>query len=181
MPDGYAGVLDIANMIRGFVYDGPDGKMRLEFPATRTAKTVVARYTDGDPTAAELGVPAPRRLTRPFGIINAAEGVLEIIVEGNEVTERTEFSFVGSLSVALDPDPLIWVAFSKTLTLSFDSDASVAVADYSFYFGSGNANSTTVFTSPATAGSVDALSFLGELYDIKPNSANWRFHLHRTK
>ena len=54
--------LDIENMVRGFVYDGPDGKVRLEFPATRTAKAVVARYTDGDPTAAELGVPAPRRL-----------------------------------------------------------------------------------------------------------------------
>ena len=32
------------------------------------------RYTDGDPTAAELGVPAPRRLTRPFGIINHVDG-----------------------------------------------------------------------------------------------------------
>ena len=61
-------------MVDGFIYDAPDYKVRLELPATRAAKAVVARYTDGDPTAAELGVPPPRRLTRPFGIINHVDG-----------------------------------------------------------------------------------------------------------
>ena len=71
---GYAGVQEMQAMVDGFIYDAPDGKVRLELPATRAAKTVVARYTDGDPTAAELGVPPPRRLTRPFGIINHIDG-----------------------------------------------------------------------------------------------------------
>ena len=70
---GYQGVQEVQAMVGGFIYDGPD-KVRLELPATRAAKTIVARYTDGDPTAAELGVPPPRRLTRPFGIINHVDG-----------------------------------------------------------------------------------------------------------
>ena len=71
---GYQGVQEVQSMVDGFIYDAPDYKVRLELPATRAAKAVVARYTDGDPTAAELGVPPPRRLTRPFGIINHVDG-----------------------------------------------------------------------------------------------------------
>ena len=71
---GYGGVQEVQAMVNGFIYDTPDGKVRLELPATRAAKAVVARYTDGDPTATELGVPPPRRLTRPFGIINHIDG-----------------------------------------------------------------------------------------------------------
>ena len=71
---GYQGVQEVQSMVDGFIYDAPDYKVRLELPATRAAKAVVARYTDGDPTANELGVPPPRRLTRPFGIINHVDG-----------------------------------------------------------------------------------------------------------
>ena len=73
---GYAGVQEVQAMVGGFIYDGPE-KVRLELPATRAAKAIVARYTDGDPTAAELGVPAPRRLTQPFGIINHVDGRID--------------------------------------------------------------------------------------------------------
>ena len=59
---GYQGVQEVQTMVGGFIYDGPD-KVRLELPATRAGKAIIARYTDGDPTATELGVPAPRRLT----------------------------------------------------------------------------------------------------------------------
>ena len=84
---GYSGVQEVQAMVDGFIYDGPD-KVRLELPATRTAKTVVARYTDGDPTAAELSLAAVRRLTRPFGIINHVDGELQIYVHGARCHRR---------------------------------------------------------------------------------------------
>ena len=69
------GVQEVQTMVGGFIYDGPD-KVRLELPAARAAKAMVARYTDGDSDRrrVESGVPPPRRLTRPFGIINHIDG-----------------------------------------------------------------------------------------------------------
>lgn len=75
---GYQGIADIAAIDGSFVYDGPDGRVRREDPDVRAAGAVGGRYTDGIPAAAELGIPAPQLLTRPFGIVNHVDGQLQV-------------------------------------------------------------------------------------------------------
>ena len=91
---GYGGVQEVQAMVNGFIYDAPDGKVRLELPATRAAKAVVARYTDGDPTSNELGVPPPRRVTRPFGIINHVDGQYHYGTPTGSTETTMTFTFI---------------------------------------------------------------------------------------
>ena len=131
LDSGYGGVQQVQTMVGGFIYDGPD-KVRLELPATRAGKAVVARYTDGDPTAAELGVPPPRRLTRPFGIINHVDGEYHYYTpmgaaEGVEIT----FADASRLQTMVYP---AWAELSATVPLGFVPSGSPTVTDYSITF-----------------------------------------------
>ena len=145
---GYQGVQEVQAMVGGFIYDGPDGKVRLELPATRTAKVVVARYTDGDPTVAELGVPAPRRLTRPFGIINHVDGEYQYYTPAaNVITERTyifdtaeiEFTFAGGQI--------------ENATYVIDGIISnPSISDYTISLERRNGTNAVVVSSPDTSG-----------------------------
>ena len=110
-------------MLRGFIYDTPDGKVRLELPATRAGKSTVARYTDGDPTAAEIGVPPPNSLTRPFGIINAVEGEYQYFVPAGSTGSTQTVSLPIYFNMATcrrwhreqhQPD---WYPFNRTLAI----------------------------------------------------------------
>ena len=129
--------------------------MRLELPATRAAKAIVARYTDGDPTAAELGVPAPRRLTRPFGIINAVDGELQYAIPGNEMTENIQYENVDSFSIFAITPYTDWHFFSMESDLPYAGDATGVVSSYSFSFGGVIPSTSSTIASPATSGSVD--------------------------
>ena len=128
---GYQGVQEVQSMVDGFIYDAPDYKVRLELPATRTAKAVVARYTDGDPTAAELGVPPPRRLTRPFGIINHVDG---------EYHYYTPADSDASTMVVIPPTTSVtavrneWRTRTITYELPFTPSGNVTISNYLFEF-----------------------------------------------
>ena len=74
---GYAGVRQFENLVNGFVYDTPDGRIRLELPAARAGKTVSARYSDV-PAGAEIGIPPPEVQTNPFGIVNQVDAELQV-------------------------------------------------------------------------------------------------------
>ena len=74
---GYGGVRQFENLVNGFIYDTPDGKIRLEIPRTRMAKAVSARYSDV-PAGAEIGIPPPEVQTNPFGIINHVTAELRV-------------------------------------------------------------------------------------------------------
>ena len=125
---GYAGVQEVQTMVGGFIYDSPD-KVRLELPATRTAAAIVARYTDGDPTANELGVPAPRRLTRPFGIINHVDGEYQYYTPADTAEE--------TISVALPSQNFTTKRSNNAFhavahTLDFTPDPSATISGYTF-------------------------------------------------
>ena len=122
---GYQGVQEVQTMVGGFIYDSPD-KVRLELPATRAAKAVVARYTDGDPTAAELGVPAPRRLIRPFGIINHVDGQYQYYtpVTTDGLTIPYLFPQYNLFSNSM------WLTRSQTLSLGFVPSDTASIAGY---------------------------------------------------
>ena len=133
---GYAGVQEVQSMVNGFIYDAPDYKVRLELPATRAAKAVVARYTDGDPTAAELGVPPPRRLTRPFGIINHVDGeihVAHVASSGSDIT-------VHAGEMIWDYSDLQDVSF--TIPVPNYIEGNVALVSWSLTFGIALDNAT---------------------------------------
>ena len=74
---GYDGVRQFENLVNGFIYDTPDGKIRMELPPTRMAKSVTARYSDV-PAGVEIGVPPPEVQTNPFGIINHVTAELRV-------------------------------------------------------------------------------------------------------
>ena len=141
---GYQGVQEVQTMVGGFIYDGPE-KVRLELPATRAAKAVVARYTDGDPAANELGVPAPRRLTRPFGIINHVDGEYQyytpadtatgttsvVLPAQNYSTRRNEQANGIAHTLDFTPDPSATISgytFVATLTFNVDGDFSLSAS-----------------------------------------------------
>ena len=129
LDSGYEGVQQVQAMVDGFIYDAPDGKVRLELPATRAAKAIVARYTDGDPTAAELGVPAPRRLTRPFGIINHVDGEYHYYTPmGTLVNETIELDTITDPHV---PNNQIWYEASIVYTFDNPLPPTAAIVSYS--------------------------------------------------
>ena len=126
LDSGYGGVQQVQTMVNGFIYDTADGKVRLELPPTRAGKAVVARYTDGEPTAAELGVPPPRRLTRPFGIINHVDGEYHYYTPASQMQEDSDLAFPWR-SAFIGQD---WVSTSPTLALGFTPSDSVSIIDY---------------------------------------------------
>ena len=77
-PGGYPGVIQFVDLVGGFLYDTPDGKVRLELGPTRTAKAVSASYTDVAATGTEIEIAPPEVLTNPFGIVNQVDGELRV-------------------------------------------------------------------------------------------------------
>ena len=129
---GYQGVQEVQAMVGGFIYDGPDGKVRLELPATRTAKAVVARYTDGNPTAAELGVPPPRRLTRPFGIINHIDGEYHYYTPESSTAATMDISFPRRSYTGLSAEFRTATPFA--VPLGFTPSGNLTITDWSITF-----------------------------------------------
>ena len=150
---GYQGVQEVQSMVDGFIYDAPDYKVRLELPATRAAKTVVARYTDGAPTAAELGVPPPRRLTRPFGIINHVDGEYHYYTP-----ESSTPGGIDTGQILFNSLINVWQTFTTTIELDSPPAPTASTTDYTFLFeGRFSQPVPTSFlyiTYPDTSGSV---------------------------
>ena len=152
---GYAGVQEVQTMVGGFIYDAPDGKVRLELPPTRAGKAVVARYTDGDPTAAELGVPPPRRLTRPFGIINHVDGEYHYYTPISSTASSATITFP-TQTVNENVDA---INRTRTAPLGFTPSGNVSVSGYTiemtiFRLGAINTaigRDTLTLSSPATS------------------------------
>ena len=126
---GYAGVIQFADLVSGFIYDTPDGKVRLELPATRTAKAISQRYTDATPGANELGIPPPEVQTNPFGIINHVTGELRVFspLTGDEGV-TVDLGRQLNLTVGW-PD---WTTYTASATLSFQPSDGVVIDDYQF-------------------------------------------------
>ena len=133
---GYVGVQEAQAMVRGFIHDTPDGRVRMELPPTRAAKSTVARYTDGDPTAAEIGVPPPRQLTRPFGIINAVEGQYQYYTPATN-TGSSESVVFSEAEVGTNFDGALidrWISFQRAQTLGFTPSPNVSTSGQSVTF-----------------------------------------------
>ena len=161
---GYQGVQEVQSMVDGFIYDAPDYKVRLELPAARAAAAVVARYTDGDPTAAELGVPPPRRLTRPFGIINHIDGEYHYYTPGSSANTTEAFTF--------DTVTLPVLRTSQVITITYELDgppANAAVADYSITVIEINEKGELTIDFPATDG-------LGPVFDVTGATARFQIN-----
>ena len=124
---GYAGVVQFEDLVSGFIYDTPDGKVRLELPATRTAKVVSQRYTDVAPAANELGIPPPEVQTNPFGIINHVIGELRVFspLTGDD---GVTVHFADQLNLTVEwPD---WSAYTATMTLPFQPSDGIVIDEY---------------------------------------------------
>ena len=131
---GYLGVQEVQAMLGAFIYDTAGGKARLELPATRAAKSTSQRYTDGDPTAAEVGIPPPRRLTRPFGIINSVEGEYQYYTPAGQTGSSQTVTFPEYEQRARGSGNLQYHEFARTRTLGFTPSGSASVSNYSIDF-----------------------------------------------
>ena len=150
---GYAGVNEVANMLDAFIYDTPDYKVRLELPATRAAKSIVARYTDAAPDANEIAVPPPRRLTRPFGIINHVDGEYHYYTPMSSTA--SEINITSSTRNFNTPNGPHSAPIVQTITLDATPSGNIAISDFTLEITDrvNNAYDMTV-SHPDTSGSV---------------------------
>ena len=128
---GYAGVVQFADIVEGFIHDTPDGKVRLELPATRVAKTVAATYSDL-PTGSEIGIPPPEVLTNPFGILNHVDGELRIFAPSAGSNVEVDFPTVFNSNGPFPPLWPAWRDFMGTMPIGFEPSPSVAVTAWEF-------------------------------------------------
>ena len=110
---GREGVTDIQDATGGFIYDAPDGKVRLELPATRANRVARRGNTDLAPRAGEVGIPKPRNLEQAFGVINRVEAQLRVFAP----KEATPAILVYNISTRL----LVTLGYSGETCLQFDS------------------------------------------------------------
>ena len=173
---GYSGVQEVQAMLRGFIYDAPEGKVRLELLATRQGKSTVARYTDGDPTAAEIPVPPPRRLTRPFGIINAVHGEYQYITPSGQQGETRTVTlpeYVRHLDNRHEPYQHWW-PYNRTVILPFTPSPSVQVLSWDLDFGTRahDVDGSGVNPFRAAVSGVTGATFMGT---YRRGSTMWTF------
>ena len=165
---GYVGVQEVQGMLSAFIYDTPDGKVRMELPATRRAKSTVARYTDGDATAAEIGIPPPRRLTRPFGIINHVDGEYQYYIPAGNTTDTRSYTMAAITQQEFRQTPDLAIAYTRSIPVSDPIPAGASVPSFSFPFTIGEDYSTvTVDALNANFRSVPTLSFLHSYAEIR--------------
>ena len=127
---GYAGVIQLSNLVNGFVYDTPDGKIRFELPPSRDAKTVSARYSDV-PVGNEIGIPPPEVLTNPFGIVNQVDGELRVFSPETGAVGR---DYVMPDALRLSAGWPGWTRFTATVPLGFLPSGGIATTDYSISY-----------------------------------------------
>ena len=126
--EGYPGVLQFADLVNGFIYDTPDGKVRLELPPTRAAKTVSANYSDV-PAGAEIGIPPPEVQTNPFGIVNQVDAELRVF---SPATGDTGLSYTLPGVLDIDTEWPEWTRFTVSTPLGFLATDGIMTTAFSF-------------------------------------------------
>ena len=152
---GYAGVVQFADTVEGFIYDTPDGKVRLELAATRTGKAVSASYTDAAKIGAEIEIPPPDVLTNPFGLLNHVNGELRVYGPGLTSAQMTA---EGTDIASIETNWPGWTDINVSIPLGFFPSPSLEVVGYSFDFGRPNGADET-FSDTVTALDSDLATF----------------------
>ena len=170
LPGGYSGVTELESMVGGFVYDSPDYQVRLELPATRTAKVSAATYTDANPTGAMLGISPPEEFTRPFGIINHVQGQYEYYTPEDMTGMGMVVVNFPDASVGTNATQVFgWHGFQRTATLDFVPSPLTTVQGWSLTFrliGQGGGGGFRVSSSgrTGTSGTTQAYTFVNSTY-----------------